>query len=141
MKQFWSDLDPQAKHAIQRFNLILEAYQWEDDQQTEARLDQGHAVYPHATRSISNQTCQLDAAMHTQVSMLSLTILPHESHRPQIKLHFLYKDEPTPVLEQIVQAQHWIKPGYYFQFAMSLIGLCEDVLVETDNHEIQTLSA
>lgn len=141
MKQSWSELTPQARHSVKIFNLILEAYQWEDEQQTELNLDRGYAVYPHATRSTSNQTCRLEATMHTQVSMLSLTIIPHESHQPRIKLHFLYKDEPAPVLEKIVQAQHWIRPGQYFRFATSLLGLCEDVLAETDNHEIHTLSA
>jgi len=141
MKQSWSELTPEARHSIQMFNLILEAYQWEDEHDTELNLDRGYPVYPHATRSTTNQNCQLDAAMHTQVNMVSLAIIPHQSHQPRIKLHFLYKDEPTSVLEQIVQAQDWIQPGQYFRFAMSLLGLCEDVLVETENHEIHTLSA
>lgn len=141
MKMTWQDFDPHAQHAVQMFNLILEAYEWEDEAQTEARLDQGQAVYPHATRGTSNFSCQLQAAMHTQVRMLSLHLTPHESHQPGIKLHFLYLDDPTHVLEQIVEAQHWLQPGLYFRFAMQLTNLCEDILIETANQEIHTLRA
>jgi len=140
MKKSWKELDAQARHSIQRFNLILEAYRWEDHEHTEANLDRGHAVYPHATRSTSNRSCQIDAALHTQVHMVSLTLIPHESHQPGIKLHFLYHDDPTAILEQIVKDQHWLQPGQYFRFAMQLLNLCEDVLVETSDQEIHTLS-
>lgn len=141
MKQSWHQFAPPAQRAIRMFNLILDAHGWEDVEQTEYRLDHGCAVYPHATRSSYNSTCELEATMHTQVNMVSLSLTPFASHQPSIRLHFLYKEDPVSILEQMIAAQSWLQPGLYFRFAMQLRYICEDVLVETPNREIRTLSS
>ena len=141
MKFKWNEFSPSAQEAIRYFNLILEADHWEDEANTEKRLDQGMAVYPHATRSISNRHCRLEASLRIQVDMISLDLIPHDDDAPGVSLHFLYQEDPIQVLEAIVQAREWLQPGLYFSFTLQLTSVCHEVLVEAPNREICTFSS
>lgn len=140
MKQSWQNLSPEARHAIRYFNLILEVYDWEDEEGVEHRLDHGEAVYPHAARSWSNGECKLQASLHTQVGMISLYLQPHWSDGVALGLHFIYQGSPVRILERLTEVQGSLRPGAYFQLAQSLTSACEEILVETSQQDQPTFS-
>ncbi len=140
MKLSWKELSPTAQTAVRYFNLILETNFWEDWEETERKLDQGERVFPHASMGWSNGSCQIQASLNAEAGMLTICLTQVGDKAAQVGLHFLYRDNLIDLLERLVDAMDWLRPGTYFQFANSLQGYCEEILVESVYHDQQVFS-
>ncbi len=117
------------------FHLILEAWGWEDLEETERRFEEGEILKPEATRILRQRNQELEARYHAPVNMFSLKVTDFVQNE-ELTAHFLYEDLPERVLEWIVCSADQVVTENFEEIARSANVNCSMVLFERSNMEI-----
>lgn len=117
------------------FHLILEAWRWEDLEETERRFEAGEMLKPEATRILRRDNMKLEARYHAPVNMLSLKMTDF-SRDEMLQAHFLYDDHPERILEWMVATADQVVTDNFEDIVRSANGNCAMILFERSNMEI-----
>lgn len=116
------------------FHLILEAYGWEDLENTEAQFEADQSMKPEAARVLRLSQVELEARYHAPVNMISLRIWGREEG--ELQAHFLYDHRPERIIEWIVQQARDFYPEKFEEQIKEARPYCEMILFEKSNTEI-----
>lgn len=130
-----SELNPAQLRDIKVFNLILECDGWEDQFETEKKLDAGEMVNPEGLRTIQEAFVTLQARFHAPVNMISLRIIDRFLD-DRVQFHFLFDDTPERILEWIVSVRPSLTLDSYPELLKQADGKCEMILLEVSDTEI-----
>ncbi|MEM9985890.1 MAG: hypothetical protein AAF804_12440 [Bacteroidota bacterium] len=117
------------------FHLILEAWGWEDVEDSENRLEGGEMLKPEASRLMIHSWATLEARYHAPVNMVSLRI-GETTGEDTLQAHFLFDNEPQRILEWIADHGPQMSLESFEEDIRSAEGSCEMILFERSNMEI-----
>lgn len=129
------DLTSTQLKRLSRFHLIMEAYGWEDPQDTESRLEAGEDLNPEGYRVFQRKGLHLEALFHAPVDMLSLR-MSDLNRKERIQFHFLFDHKPEPIIEWVVSVAEELDIDTYPELLQAANGKCEMILLEVSDTEI-----
>lgn len=129
------DLTSSQLKRLNLFHLIMEAYGWDDPQDTEDRLEAGEDLNPEGYRVHRRPGLLLEALFHAPVDMLSLRLVDL-NHRERVQFHFLFDHHPERIIEWIVTVADKMNITTYPDLLQEANGKCEMILLEVSDTEI-----
>ncbi|MEL7340242.1 MAG: hypothetical protein AAGM67_07135 [Bacteroidota bacterium] len=130
-----ADLTETQLRDVNLFNLILECDGWNDQYDTEKRLDAGELVNPEGVRVTYGEGTVLQARYHAPVNMISLRITDL-NRDDKVQFHFLFDNRPERILEWLVEVKGELNFDTYPEMLKEADGKCEMILLEVSETEI-----